>query len=253
MTVQYFEKGFEMVHEEINRDSGQNQPVQSETRNCPFCGEPIRKQAVKCRFCGEFLNTPRAKKLQELLQQPQDIETESGHKPDEVLFSTSPSILGMTGTFIRSAIIFILAIMLIVYKIENSGLIKLSEQQAVTFARYRVIAGFTLAALTVLVLFIKIIRLKSIYYEVTPRRIEHSRGILIRKVDNLDMFRVEDIRLRRNLFDYFFGIGTVSLLTSDKSDPNFTFEKIHRPKILYKCIKNASLQADSRDGVVHLE
>lgn len=242
-----------MDYEEINRNSEHNGEDRADTKPCPFCAEPVRPQAVKCRFCGEFLNTRRAKALQKNREQPADSDEDTETHPEKILFSAAPSIFAVTGTFIRSIVIFAIAIFLIVYEIENTGLIDLSEQQMLTFAKYRVIAGFALAAVTILALFIKVARLKSTYYEVTPRRIEHSRGILIRKIDNLDMFRVEDIKLRRNLLDYFFGIGTVILFTSDKSDPVFTFRKIRRPKLLYKCIKSASLQADSREGVVHLE
>jgi membrane protein YdbS with pleckstrin-like domain len=243
-----------MDYEEINRNNYENTAENnSDTKPCPFCAEPIRPQAVKCRYCGEFLNTPKARAIQKNSNQPEDSENETEEKPEKILFATSPSIFGIAGTFIRSAVVFAIAITLVVYEFEKTGLIEFSQQQTLMFSKYRVIAGFALAIITILVLFIKVACLKSTYYEVTPRRIEYSRGILLRKVDNLDMFRIEDIKLRRNLFDYFFGIGTVTLLTSDKTDPNFTFRKVRRSKVLYKCIKSASLQADQREGVVHFE
>ncbi len=90
-------------------------------------------------------------------------------------------------------------------------------------------------------------------YEVSPDRIEWSRGILDRRVDNLDMFRVIDLKMRRSVIDCIFGIGTVELITTDKTDPEFEFEKVHRPRELYDIIKKASIEADSTTGVVHLE
>jgi membrane protein YdbS with pleckstrin-like domain len=90
-------------------------------------------------------------------------------------------------------------------------------------------------------------------YEVSPDRIEWSRGILDRRVDNIDMFRVIDLKMRRSVIDCIFGIGTVGLITTDKTDPEFEFEKVHRPRELYDIIKRASLEADRRTGVVHLE
>jgi hypothetical protein len=67
------------------------------------------------------------------------------------------------------------------------------------------------------------------------------------------MFRVIDLKLRRSLLDCIFGIGTVGLITTDKTDPEFTFEKIRNCRRLYDVIKKASLDADRRTGVVHLE
>ena len=91
------------------------------------------------------------------------------------------------------------------------------------------------------------------YYEVTSDRIEFSRGIFDRRVDNLDMFRVVDLNLRRSLLDCLFGIGAVKLVTTDKTDPEFIFEKIRGPRILYDIIKKASLEADQKNSVIHLE
>jgi uncharacterized membrane protein YdbT with pleckstrin-like domain len=119
--------------------------------------------------------------------------------------------------------------------------------------RYRVIAGFGLASLVILMLLMKMARLKTTCYEVSANRIEWSRGILNRQVDNLDMFRVIDLKLRRSLLDCIVGIGTVTVITTDKTDPEFTFEKIRNPRKLYDVIKKASLDADRRSNTVHLE
>lgn len=35
-----------------------SEPVEEDTRVCPYCAETIRVQAIKCKHCGEFLNDP---------------------------------------------------------------------------------------------------------------------------------------------------------------------------------------------------
>jgi hypothetical protein len=67
------------------------------------------------------------------------------------------------------------------------------------------------------------------------------------------MFRVIDLKLRRSFLDRVLGIGTVVLVTTDKSDPEFVFEKVRRARQLYDVIKKASLEADRQTRVVHLE
>jgi hypothetical protein len=67
------------------------------------------------------------------------------------------------------------------------------------------------------------------------------------------MFRVVDLKMRRNLLDCIFGVGTIALVTTDKTDPEFVFEKIRDSRYLYDIIKKASLEADRKTGVVHLE
>jgi uncharacterized membrane protein YdbT with pleckstrin-like domain len=99
----------------------------------------------------------------------------------------------------------------------------------------------------------RVTALKRIHYEITPDRIEYTRGIFNRQIDNIDMFRVIDIKLYRTLADCLTGVGTVTLQTNDETDPVFEFEKIAEPKTLYDVIKKASLQADRRQGVIHVD
>ncbi len=223
------------------------------TKPCPFCAETIQAQAIKCRFCSEFLNTQKAKALIAAA----DSEPEDSIGPDDVLFIARPSLWGMVGSVIRGFFFIALAYLVFIFPLEifldNLLGLELSDGQAITFARYRTAAALGIIVLVVLILLLKMVRLKMMRYEVTTERIEFSRGILDRKVDNLDMFRVIDISMRRSLLDCIFGIGTVGLITTDKTDPKFDFQKIRCPRRLYDIIKKASLDADKRNSVIHLE
>jgi len=218
------------------------------TKQCPFCAETIQAGAIKCRFCNEFLNTNRAKAAQA------DSATEQTEpKKPPPTFRGRPSLWGMAGEVIRGMFFVAVAVFLFVYPLEKMQWFELTEDQISDFAVYRHLAAVLLVILIVLGLLIKAINLKMIHYEVTPDRIEWSRGILDRRVDNIDMFRVIDLSMRRSLLDCVFGIGTVALITTDKTDPTFTFEKIKNSRSLYDIIKKASLDADRKNSVIHLE
>ena len=228
------------------------------TKPCPFCAETIQAAAVKCRFCGEFLNTPKARALLEKQNDQDELDaTEEELEESDFLFVGRPSLFGLTSTFIKAAIFIAIIALVIKYPIEeliNGKMgIQFNKTLMVTIGYYRILGGWALIGITIFGLLIKAINLKMIYYEVSIDRIEWCRGILDRKVDNIDMFRVVDLKLRRNIIDCLFGIGKVVLTTNDKSDPEFTFEKIRHSRDLYDIIKKASLEADRKTGVVHLE
>lgn len=260
-----------------------------QTKPCPFCAETIQAAAIKCRFCGEFLNTHKAKALEtDSNEQDEDEDEKVLFRGRPSVWGMAGAVI--KGLIFLGAAYFLVTFPLedmSVFHADDSSVsaeyeeaaeelteyetaegvvesevvenppqqswLALSESQVLTFGRYRVAGGIGLAILVLLVLLLKMVRLKMTYYEITEERVEWSRGILDRRVDNLDMFRVVDLRLRRTLLDCIFGIGTVVLITTDKTDPEFAFEKIHRSRQLYDIIKKASLDADRRDGVIHLE
>jgi len=233
---------------------------QGRTKPCPFCAETIRYAAIKCRFCGEFLSGDRRQGDAKAGPDPKGEQSQQDSAENEkgaALWSGRPSVFALTGAFLKTACFT--AVCWAAYHYPVTALVTYLPKVTVSVAiLVRIEAWLDLGALVlalgaVFALFWRILSLKSIRYEVTPDRIEWSRGIFDRRVDNIDMFRVIDLKLRRSLIDCLVGIGTVIIVTTDDSDPQFEFTHVRACRDLYGALKEAGLNADKRQSVVHLE
>jgi len=61
------------------------------------------------------------------------------------------------------------------------------------------------------------LRFVAATFEVTNDRLIIRRGIFTKSIDEIELYRVKDIRLDYSLVNQWAGIGTISLLSSDET------------------------------------
>jgi hypothetical protein len=66
-------------------------------------------------------------------------------------------------------------------------------------------------------------------YEACEDRLILRKGFLSTRTDEILLYRIMDIQLVRSLGQKVFGVGTITLHSTDKSHPSLELENIKRP------------------------
>jgi membrane protein YdbS with pleckstrin-like domain len=83
--------------------------------------------------------------------------------------------------------------------------------------------------------------------ELTTERVRTHRGILSKQIDELEIYRIKDSRVRQPLFLRIFGLGTVELETSDRTNPEVKLHAIRDPRGLREELrKYVEIQRDRK-------
>jgi len=64
-------------------------------------------------------------------------------------------------------------------------------------------------------------------YELTTQRLRLYEGVLNRKIDEIELYRVKDTNIAQPFWLRMFGLGILNLETSDRSHPKVVIEAIH--------------------------
>ena len=75
-------------------------------------------------------------------------------------------------------------------------------------------------------------------YQMSEDRLFISEGFLNIKDDEVLLYRVRDIDTRRSLWQRLFGVGTVTVLSSDKTMPTLVLKNIKDPLMVKELIHN---------------
>lgn len=91
-------------------------------------------------------------------------------------------------------------------------------------------------------------------YSLSEDRLFISVGLLNIKDDEILLYRVRDIDTTRSLWQRLFGVGTVSVMSSDKTMPTLVLKNIKDPvmvkELIHKQVEEAKIKRRVRFGEI---
>ncbi|RYD50923.1 MAG: PH domain-containing protein [Verrucomicrobiaceae bacterium] len=78
---------------------------------------------------------------------------------------------------------------------------------------------------------------KSVRHELTTERIRMTSGIFNQKLDDVELYRVKDTSMERPFWYRMFGLSTLVIETSDRSQPRIEIKAVHNGEELRETLR----------------
>lgn len=153
----------------------------------------------------------------------------ASHDPAPVLFTGRCKRTAYLGSYLKATLFLAMTVGAAI------GLSRLPELSA-----YPV---WLIGVLGIPPLIVVVLKYRTTRYTITTRRIEFERGILTRRVDSLELWRVLDVSYSQSLSDRLFGDARITLVGTDRSDPALVLYGLPDHRRLFEALRDAVQRA----------
>ncbi|BBE16303.1 hypothetical protein AQPE_0440 [Aquipluma nitroreducens] len=148
-------------------------------------------------------------------------------------FKCRPSQLLNLENFLLTLLFIPIVILMDMMLKEHHLAFLLPEKMAVHVNRLPVY----LSILVMLNLIWQILKVYCISYEIDPEELRYYSGILSRKHEYIELYRIKDFRVEKPMIYRMFGLGDLTIYSSDKTTPVLQLNAISEPEEKYKILR----------------
>lgn len=203
---------------------------------CPKCGREVPRESAFCPGCGSSLGSNAS--ATEATAAPAAAPSRGRGAPpaESDIWSGSYSAKAMIGTFAVAAVLTLAGLAVAIFGGPAGGL-------AFLIAAFLVWGGLGLLFLY---------RRMTVRYRLTTYRFFHETGLLTRIGNRVEVIDIDDVTVKQGLIERMINVGTLEILSSDKTHQNLTLPGIENPRHVADMIDGARRAERQRRGL-HLD
>jgi len=191
---------------------------------CPQCSAEVVAEAIFCHKCGQRIAEPNSRTgsdSSDSHSQPSTAQDkfsaavsqiDTGDEPERDLWRGGYSSKAMIGAWCASAMLTAVLLVIDILWVRAAWLWIVLLLAIIGFW------GYNLCLLTY--------RRLSVRYLLTNQRFIHELGILRRKIDRIEVIEMDDISFEQGVFERLVGVGTIRIISSDRSHPELVMPGI---------------------------